>query len=570
MRALFTCLLAAIFLIPEHSAGQTQTKNQQKCTAATHKGLLKIAASLGKDICSCIQDGAKGELAGTIEVCATADRAGKVAKAISKHDEKFTKLCTELPPYGVTDAQTVELAARELAADQIHDLFGADLDTGVISLAADTAAASCQQSVAKQAKKCEAAQLKAFLACAKKGLKDEGAPFDAADDLAACIGSDPKGKVAKKCDLNEAGPDGKVDGIRKALSKKCVDQEVNLATALPGCALSDPELAHACIEADIHCRVCLALNRAGGLTRDCDTFDDGVTNQSCVAPLVIGRHQCVLTPETSGFLFETAAFFDSFLLNGALDIDCGTVDPETGRTTCACSLAQLDPVPIVPGIGVACVYPAQGCAAGEMSCNGGELFNNTITSMHNSGACSSNADCATTCATACAAQDATVLDSACEGFCRGGASNDSACTADANCPGGICNGLDGATHGNVCQCQCVDRSGDPSLPGGLHCNVGVNIEVETALPCGDGDVQFRIGDRCVPFTTETVQAAIVDANNVSDERIPSGIEIAGGLQLACDQLAANGPSGLGLVASVNVFDVQRAGDAAFIFFLGCE
>lgn len=59
-------------------------------------------------------------------------------------------------------------------------------------------------------------------------------------------------------------------------------------------------------------------------------------------------------------------------------------------------------------------------------------------------------------------------------------------------------------------------------------------------------------------------------NNVAGERIPAGREISGGLPLACDRLAANGPSGLGLVAAVNNFDVERAGDIAFIFFLGCE
>lgn len=569
-----------IMLGPTRAVGQPQSKDQQKCTVAMNKALLKVATTRGKGMGACIADGSKGTLAGTIESCLTADADGKVAKAVAKSQEKFTKLCTgtskkdpaspKLPPYGVTDPLTLESTATEKELALLHDIFGLDLDTAIVRMADDGAAAKCQQTVAKQASKCEASQLKAFIACKQRGLKDKVAPFDGAEDLEACMGADPKGKIAKKCDLREPVPDGKVDSIRKALDKKCQAKRVSLAAAFPGCAGGDLEQTHACVETAVECRVCLALNRADGLARDCDSADDGAVNGSCVRPFVIGRHQCVLTPETSGFLFETAQFFDGFLLTGAVDIDCGAVDPMTGKAACACTLARMDPVPIVPGLGIACVRPAPGCSAGEISCNGGDLYNSAITSTHGIGSCTSNADCGAQCAATCASSGALVFDSGCEGFCRRGGSDGSACSADTGCPGGTCNGLDGAPHGNLCQCECLDRAGDPSLAGGLRCNVGVDIEVEAAAPCGDGDVLFRIGDRCVPFTTETTQAVIVAANNVAGERIPAGQEITTGLPLACTSLAANGPSGLFLAGAVNIFDVERAGDIAFIFFLGCE
>lgn len=569
-------LCALILVATGQASAQPQTKDQQKCTTAMNKAFVKVASTLGKDICACIADGAARALPGTIESCLTADTSGKVGEAKAKTDEKFTKLCTgtskdgstpRLPPYGATDAATVNAAVTEKELSLIHDVFGPDLDTAITSVAANKSAAKCQQAVAMKVKKCEAAKLKAFASCKKKGLEDESAPFDGPEDLEGCMGVDPKGKIAKACDLNDlSGGKPKVDGIRKALDKKCVKKAVSLAAAFPGCAVAGSEQTHDCLDRAVECRVCLGLNRADGLERDCDVFDDGAANLSC---LVIGSHQCALNPKTAGLIFDTAAFFDIFTFSGAVDIACGKVDPDSGKASCTCEVDQISPFAIT-GIGVACIGPAAGCPTGEISCNGGELYNSAITSTHNIGTCTSNADCATECATNCGGAGALVFDSGCEGFCRGGSSNGAACTNDAGCPGGTCNGLDGTTHGNICQCQCLDTSGDPSLPGGLHCNVGVDISVETAAPCDGADVIFRVGDRCVPFTTETAQATIVDANNMPGEQLPPGLDINSGVPLACAQLAADGTSGMIIVSSVGIFDVQMAGDIALQFLLGCE
>src|SRR5262245_45723146 len=558
------------------ATGQPQTKDQRKCTGAMNEALRLIASRAGKSAAACIKDGSKEELDGTVEACLTADRGGKVGEAVADGAATFDKRCTgtskndpaspKRPPYGVTDPPTVQAAALEMNLSILHDLFGSDLDAAIVREAIDQEAAKCQRSVGKRAGKCAGAMLKAFNDCKGRGLKDKLAPFDGPDDLAACLGADPKNKIAKLCDLQGGGT---VDGIRKALDKKCPAKQVDLAAALPGCGLDDPEQSHACIAAAVQCRVCLALDRADGLARDCDLFDDGAANASCTARLVIGEHQCVLSSD-GGFVFETNMFFDLFTLGGAVDLDCGTVDPMTGKASCTCALDHIDPIPIIPGLGVACVRPASGCPAGEISCNGGELYNSSITSQHNIGTCTGNADCAAQCATDCVGSGSSVFDSGCEGFCRGGASAGASCTADAGCPGGTCNGLDGATHGNICQCECLDTAGDGSLPGGLHCSLGVAVDVEMAEPCGDGDGRFRTVDRCVPFTTEAAQAVIVDADNVPGEEIPPGQDIYGGLPLTCTELAANGASGLVLAARVNVLDVQLAGDIAFAFVLACD
>ena len=84
---------------------------------------------------------------------------------------------------------------------------------------------------------------------------------------------DDKGKIAKACDPTS----GK---IPSTIDKKC-SSPVNTSTAFPVCETSDPLTLAACLDQKIECRVCLALNQADNLARDCDEFDDGVVNGSC-------------------------------------------------------------------------------------------------------------------------------------------------------------------------------------------------------------------------------------------------------------------------------------------------
>jgi hypothetical protein len=130
--------------------------------------------------------------------------------------------------------------------------------------------------------------------------------------------------------------------------------------------------------------------------------------------------------------------------------------------------------------------------------------------------------------------------------------------------------VDALAHGNACQCECLDDAGDPASAGALTCNLGVDIDVESAAPCGDGDLLFRIGQRCIPFTTEASSGIVLDANHVPGEELPPGGNQGFGIPLPCDTLAANGPAGLSIASGVNAFDVELAGDIAFLFVLTCR
>ncbi len=56
---------------------------------------------------------------------------------------------------------------------------------------------------------------------------------------------------------------------------------MDLSDAFPGCATDAAAALATCVDETVECRVCLALNRADDLARDCDLFDDGMLNASC-------------------------------------------------------------------------------------------------------------------------------------------------------------------------------------------------------------------------------------------------------------------------------------------------
>jgi hypothetical protein len=94
-------------------------------------------------------------------------------------------------------------------------------------------------------------------------------------DLDGCLDLDPKGKIAKTCAVGS----GK---ISSTLAKKCVSAGVDLAAAFPGCNQADALDLAACLAAATRCGVCRTFRAANDLPRDCDAFDDGVSNASCL------------------------------------------------------------------------------------------------------------------------------------------------------------------------------------------------------------------------------------------------------------------------------------------------
>jgi len=248
---------------------------EQRCVNALNKGLRKVSKTQAKEFLSCIADHAKGTLgAMTIEQCAAADRKSKLAKATSKVSDSDARDCaTVSPPFGATGGDVVSTAAVNVVTGLSGDLFGADLDAAVLANLSPTQAASkCQQAVAKSLARCEDAHLNEFVKCKKEGLKSGSILVPAG--ITACVGDDPRGRIAKSCDATG----GKV---RASLDASC--DGVDLASAFPGrCALADSAAVAQCLHEAALCRACRGANSADALEADCDPVDDGLENGSCV------------------------------------------------------------------------------------------------------------------------------------------------------------------------------------------------------------------------------------------------------------------------------------------------
>lgn len=256
-----------------------QTKAQQKCTNAMFKGTSKLSSLTAKVVAKCIKAKTKGKLGGTLTEC-LGDNAGATASTVAKITDDFASKCSGdgLPTFGLElpDAATaindgVPTAATGAFAASFDDAFS--LDDGIVD---DTMpdVGGCQAALAKGIGKCLSALHKEFSKCLKSGLAGKGdALFEDSAEVTTCIGADAKGKIAKACDATTGA-------VRKAIDKKCVG--VDLAVALEGCGTSDAATAASCAEDRAQCSACLAEQLTGDLTFDCDVYDDGAANGTCV------------------------------------------------------------------------------------------------------------------------------------------------------------------------------------------------------------------------------------------------------------------------------------------------
>lgn len=275
----FRFAMAAAFValvVGAPALGQVQSKDQGNCIKAMNKGAVKVGQAQGGTNVKCLKDAGKGKLAGSAQDCLTADTKNKVGTQMQKTLEAEAKKCSVAPDYAYSDGATVNGSAVEGRLRTFADLFGANLDATLVDCDADGAACKCQQIVAKATENVAKAKWKEFLKCKKKSLGDAVS----ASDLSACvdnplkdgsIAADSKQKVAKQ-----------VDKLTEKIGKKC-DDEGATATAFPGgaCAGLSGAALSACIDRQVECRVCQAINDADSFDVDCDLFDDAVANVSC-------------------------------------------------------------------------------------------------------------------------------------------------------------------------------------------------------------------------------------------------------------------------------------------------
>jgi hypothetical protein len=491
----------ALLLVQGSADAQVQNSDQQKCINALNKDAQKLAATQGKEISSCIKNASKGKEANP-QACLTADSKGKVAGGEAKTLADETKNCTIPPDFArargiVMNAFSV---GEELALAE--DVFGPDLN-GVIST---ETIGGCQAAVSKAYEKLAATITKEFTTCKKNVLK---AGTSDRDDIAACVGADPKGTIS--------GAAGK---LADAVSGKCSD--VDSSVAFPGsCSdLTGSPLA-ACIEDRVRCRMCEMLN-AEGLGVDCDVFDDGQSNGSCE----ISFATCTLAPGSELEINTPLGVPIPLPLTGSFRVGL----PVDGAASC--EVAGVDPF-VFPGTGAVCITPISGCPAGPSFCSGGSGvgINVDVTGDANIASCGNEEECETSCLS----------------FCGNlGARKDPATTT---CDEGLC------------RCVCVDDTAGNSVPsGGFQCSIGVSTVIEDALPCDGADINNTIGAQCV---TETTGTASVVVSTIDDTN--------SGNPISCASIESGATTGLSIVGQAVAFDnPDLGGDLGVAFTAVCQ
>jgi glucose/arabinose dehydrogenase len=239
------------------------TKAQEACVRKLNDVFAKTASSKSAQVRSCVDRAARGKLAPepTLDQCVADDPKGAFAKIRAKTEALDTSLCSSLPPdfgYAGADAGLDAALAAEVALGQ--DVFGDVLDAGVIPKATDKLAAGCQKSVFAALASCQKTRRAEFVRCKKLGLKD--VTFSG-PQLAQCLGSDTKARIAKACDATT----GKV--ATKAIASSCTKKMVDLATAFPGCAPTDAASLAACLDHAGCLRNCELFDAADALGVDC-------------------------------------------------------------------------------------------------------------------------------------------------------------------------------------------------------------------------------------------------------------------------------------------------------------
>lgn len=552
LSAFLTLFLVGAVVAPTASAATAE----EKCINALNKDFWKAASAQGKENASCMRDAQTGKLgATTAQDCLTLDRKGKVDKAIVKAFVDDLNKCAVPPSFGPLDGQTGAERAVEKELTTMESLFGANLDAALLP---GKDAQNCQFKTLKMINKCSDTRLKEFVLCKKSGIAS-GTITDAQSLQDQCLGvgagqPDPKGKIAKSCDLMDEVSPGKfkLDKVRKMIAK-CEDSAVPLDQAFPGCGTTDGSALHGCIDARLSCELCRFLNEADDLALDCDQFDDGALNGSCEAVCGDGipdvGEDCDDGNTTSGDGCRAdctiEACGDGIIDAGEACDDGGTADGDGCSSSCAIET------------GFACAGEPSSCdgICGDGLILGSEVCDDSNTTPGDG----CDASCEVETGFDCAGEP-----SSCDGICGDGLIRGTEVCDDSNtAPGDGCDASCEVETGFTCQSQpssCSGICGDGLIRGteacddggttsGDGCNAFCVVELGFSCAgepsscdgvCGDGQI----------FGSETCD----DANTTPGDGCDASCQVETGF--SCGGLPSNcvGICGDGLVRGTEACD----------------
>ena len=272
------------------------TKEQQKCSSKFIKGSSKVLKTVGKSAGKCTKTLGKegGGVGEDVANCVMTDE--KLANAESKVTTGILKHCSI--PYPMTcnaPCETVDDGGETLGIDDdaefiaclfcfnigigwsgaaggslLEGVFGAIQNSAVISTSKE--GIKCQAGMLKGTGKLFDTKVKLAVKCIKKAFQN-GATTPPTSCISDLI-TNPKSaaKIAKK-----------LEKLITTADRRCPPAppppfDGGQCAGLEGAALAD------CIDVIVECRACRWLNGVIGGAFDCDAFDDGIVNGSCLVP----------------------------------------------------------------------------------------------------------------------------------------------------------------------------------------------------------------------------------------------------------------------------------------------
>ncbi|MEO6025749.1 MAG: hypothetical protein ABIR79_02640 [Candidatus Binatia bacterium] len=295
---------------------QAQDSAQQKCLNSLYKSAAKVGQTQGKANGKCVkarQAFATEQLGNanqerTVDACLTNDPKGSVAKVVDAVAATEASRCTATPPdFGAGSADKIAGAAASQSRAVLRDVFGPNLQS--LTFAKDTyddkAAASCQPATVKGASKLYDTLWKEFGKAAKSALAGKSGP-------AATTGAELQTAV-----LAALATDAKITKgatqLTDAMAKTCGATtqpliELFRGKCMPSAATTAAQVSACTVDAT-RCRFCRAIRGSTELSFDCDAFDDGAANDSCVsfasAHDITNSGELITGPVASGQIGDT-------------------------------------------------------------------------------------------------------------------------------------------------------------------------------------------------------------------------------------------------------------------------
>lgn len=276
---------------------QIQSGAQQRCIRTLNQGFQRIDKVQAGEARRCLKEAAADAIAGSIVACLRSDPDGRVRKQRFRNIARALRRCGEVPDFGPTDVATSNAVGIRSQGALLEDVFGPDLET-VLAREVDAETTSeCQRFIYAAVDSCQRAKLKRFRRCVKTGLARGSVASEAGlESCAEGLGTGTgDGTTRRLC-----GP----GNLRTRLAGRCTAKGVDLGAAFPACAGGDAAAVVQCLDRIVDCRVCLSLNRVDFLDRDCDAFDDGESNGSCLGIDRWGGHTGIESAASGRFRVE--------------------------------------------------------------------------------------------------------------------------------------------------------------------------------------------------------------------------------------------------------------------------